>query len=278
MLALQEYYNKVLEETDRQHVIEIPISGAGQLASFETASLTGMHDIIGIGLINPNPTTAGHGTLRLRIGDEEILPNGFHANMISKFSHRFVTTDTEFGFKEYLFPTKVQAKGRPVKIEYTEPTDGGSGSLFLYLLGKSNNSNFSIPKYRIQVIDIDVPKGDISKDVEIEIKEKTLQSHEKVVGAMFLGLSNRIKKVKLSIDDSTVFPEGFQGQLITKEIISNSIINTASGIFTKHIIPFSYMIHPVDQKARNSKIEGKIWATPKADSSYKIYLYILTIA
>lgn len=278
MLTLQEYYNKVLEETDRQQIIRIPISGAGQLVSFETASLTGMHDIIGIGLINPNPVTAGHGTLRLRIGDEEILPTAFHADLISKFSHRYVTTDLEFGFKEYLFPVKVSAKGKPVKISYVEPSDGGSGSLYLYLLGKNENSNFDIPKYRFQVIDIEVPQDDSTKDIEVEIKEKTLQSHDKVVGAMFLGQSNRIKKVKLSIDDSTVFPEGFQGQLITKEMVSNSIIKTATGIFAKHIIPFNRMIHPVNQKARNSKIEGKVWATPQADISYKIYLYLLTIA
>ena len=276
MLKLHEFYNKVLEETERQQIIEIAIPGAGKMVSFETDTLTSMHDIIGIALINPNPKTAGHGTLRLRIGDEEILPNEFHADLIAKLNHQFVDAKLEFGFKEYIFPVNIRAHGRPVKISYTEPSDGGSGKLYLYLLGKNNSSNFCVPKYRFQVLEINVPKEDNSRDIGIPIKGKTLQSHNKVVGGMFLGPTNRIKQVKLSIDDSSVFPEGMIGQLVSKELVNSQSIG--NGIFTKHLIPFSYLVHPCDLTAKNSKIEGNVLVTPNPNNDYKIFLYLLTTA
>jgi hypothetical protein len=271
------FFNNVfLEEVDIQQIIEIPVSGPGQLTSFETASLTDMHEITGIALINPNPTDAGHGTLRLRIGDSEVLPDGFHTGLITKYSHRYVSTKIEFGFKEYIFPLKTIAKGKPVKIAYTEPGDGGNGKLYLYLLGKKSSCSHNVPEYRFQVIDIDVPQGNNSNDIEISIDEKTLLSHKQVKGVMLYGITNRLKNLELCIDDSSIFPEDFQAQLATKELATNTIISDASGIFLKHIIPMCYIIHPVSLKAQNSKIEGKLWATPHPDNSYKVYLYLLT--
>lgn len=273
MLTLHQYYQKVLEETEKQQIIEIAIPGAGQLVSFDTDTLTSMHEIIGIALINPNPKTAGHGTSRLRIGDSELLPNEFHADLIAKYNHAQVDAKVEFGFKEYIFPIKTEAKGKPVRITYTEPVDGGSGKLYLYLLGKNNSSNLCIPNYHFQVVTVTVPKGNIDKDIEISIVEKTLQSHDKVVGAMFLGPCNRIKQVKLCIDDTSVFPEGMIGQLVTKEIVNAETLST--GIFTRHLFPFTYLLHPCSLKAKNSKIEGKILVTPNPDKDYHFFLYLL---
>lgn len=273
METLNQYSRKVPEITDRYQVIEIPVPGAGQTVSFDVETFTEVHEIIGIALVNPNPLTMGHGTLRLRIGDEEILPDKFHADLVSKFNQRSVTTKLEFGFRDYIFPVKVRAQGRPARIQYTEPSDGGKGSLFLYLLGKTNNGNLDIPAFRFQVIGITVPKGSNSKDIEIPIEEKTQQSHKKIVGAMFLAPSNRLKQVKLCIDESTIFPEGMQGQLVTKEMVTKSSVT--GGIFTKHIVPFQHLMYPVSQEAKNSKIEGRIWATPHPDMDYKIYLYLM---
>lgn len=274
MLTLHQYYQQVLQEIEKQQIIEINIPGAGQSVSFDTDTLTSMHEIIGIALINPNPKTAGHGTLRLRVGDSEILPSNFHTDLISKFNHGEVDAKVEFGFKEYIFPVKTEAKGKPVRINYTEPADGGSGKLFLYILGKNNSSSLCIPNYRFHVLDFTIPKGNPDKDIEFPVNEKTLQSHNKMVGAFFLGNSNRIKKVKLCIDETSVFPEGMIGQLVTKEIVDfNSISN---GIFSKHLIPFTYLLHPCYLKAKNSKIEGKIIVTPIQDKDYKVYLYLLT--
>lgn len=272
-MILNQYNQKTLQETDRQQIIEIPVPGAGQLVSFDTETLTGMQDIIGIALINPDPLSAGHGTMRLRVGDEEIFPNGFHTGLISKFSQRFVSTRLEFGFKEYIFPVQVKAQGRPVRIDYTEPADGGKGALFLYLLGKGNSSYLNIPAFRFQVIGIHVPKGSNAKDIEIPVNEKTLQSHKKIVGAMFLGHTNRLKQVKLCVDESAIFPEGMHGQLVTKEMVTKSSIT--EGMLTKHIIPFQYLMHPVNLEAKNSKIEGHIRATPHPDTDYKVYLYLM---
>jgi hypothetical protein len=274
MLKLHQYYEKVLQETDLQQIIEINIPGAGQLVSFDTDSLTSMLDVIGIALINPNPKTAGHGTLRLRIGDKEILPNEFHADLISKFSHKEVDAKVEFGFKEYIFPVETEAKGKPVRIEYTEPADGGSDKLYLYLLGSKDSNNICIPKYRFQILDFTVPQGNSDKDIELDIDSKTLQSHIKVVGAVFLGPSNRIKQVKLCVDETSVFPEGMIGQLVTKEIISGQTIG--NGLHTKHIIPFTYMLQACDLKANSSKIEGKLVVTPNPNEDYKVFLYLLT--
>jgi hypothetical protein len=270
------FNNVLLGEVDIQQIIEIPISGPGQLTSFETASLTDMHEITGIALINPNPAAAGHGTLRLRIGDNEILPNGFHAGLIAKYSHRYVSTKVEFGFKEYILPVKTKAEGKPVKITYTEAGDGGNGRLYLYLLGKKSSCSHNVPEYRFQVIDIDIPQGNNSNDIELVIDEKTLLGHKQVKGVMLYGITNRLKKLELCIDDSSIFPEDFKAQLVAKEMVTNTIITDASGIFLKHIIPMCYIIHPVSLKAQNSKIEGKLWSTPHPDISYKVYLYLLT--
>lgn len=274
MLTLHTYYQQVLEETEKQQIIEINIPGAGQRVTFDTDSLNSMHETIGIALINPNPKTAGHGTIRLRIGDSEILPNGFHADLIAKFNHGQVDSKVEFGFREYILPVKTGAKGKPVRIDYNEPVDGGTGKLYLYLLGKNCNSNFCIPKYRFQVLDIPVAKGNNNKDVEISIDEKTVESHDKVVGAFLLGNSNRVKQVRLCVDETSVFPEGMLGQLVTKEIVDAATI--ANGIFTKHLVPFSYLLHPCNLKAGNSKIEGKLLVTPHPDKDYKIFIYLLT--
>ncbi len=274
MLTLHQYYQQVLKEIEKQQIIEITIPGAGQMVSFDTDTLTSMHDVIGIALINPNPKTAGHGTLRLRIGDKEILPSGFHADLITKYNHGDVDAKVEFGFKEYIFPVKTEAKGKPVRINYTEPSNGSNGKLFLYLLGKNTSSNFCIPNYRFQVIGFTIPKGSSDSDVEIPINEKTLQSHNKVAGAFFLGNTNRLKQVKLCIDETSVFPEGMIGQLVTKEIIDADTIS--NGIFSKHLIPFTYLLHPCDLRAKNSKIEGEIIVTPIQDKDYKVYLYLLT--
>jgi hypothetical protein len=273
MTVFNQYNQKVLEETDRQQIIEIPVPGVGQTVSFDVETLTEVQDIIGVALVNPAPLTCGHGTLRLRIGDEEIFPNGFHADLISKYIHRQVTTKLEFGFKEYIFPLQVKAQGKPARIQYTEPADGGKGSLFLYLLGKNNSGCIGIPALKFQVIDIDVPKGSNAKDIEIPINEKTLQSHKKVTSAMFLAPSNRLKQVKLCVDESTIFPEGMHGQLVTKEMVTKS--SATEGIFTKHIIPFQYLLYTVNMEAKNSKIEGRVWATPNPDNDYKIYLYLM---
>lgn len=274
MQTLHQYYEKVLQETDMQQIIEINIPGSGQMVSFDTDSLTSMDNVIGIALINPNPKTAGHGTLRLRIGDKEILTNEFHADLISKFSHKEVDASVEFGFKEYIFPVETEAKGKPVRIEYTEPADGGSGKLFLYLLGSNCQNNICIPKYRFQVLDFTIPRGNSDKDIELDIEAKTLLSHKKVVGAVFLGPSNRIKQVRLCVDETSVFPEGMIGQLVTKEIVNAQTIG--NGIYTKHIIPFTYMLQACDLTARNSKIEGKLLATPNPNEDYKVFLYLLT--
>ena len=274
MLTLHQYYQQVLEEIEKQQIIEIVIPGAGKMVSFDADTLTSMHEIIGIALINPNPKTAGHGTLRLRIGDMEILPTDFNADLISKFNHGEVDAKVEFGFKEYIFPVKTEAKGKPARITYTEPIDGGAGKIYLYLLGKNNNSTLGIPKYRFQVLDFTIPKSSNNKDIEITINEKTLQSHTKVAGAFLLGNSNRVKQVTLCIDETSVFPEGMLGQLVTKEIVDAGSIS--NGIFTKHLIPFTYLLHPCDLKAKNSKIESKLIVTPHPDKDYKVFLYLLT--
>lgn len=275
MLTLHQYYQKVLEEVELQQIIEIAIPGAGQVVSFDADTLTSMQNVIGIALINPTPKTSGHGTLRLRIGDSEILPNDFHADLIAKFNHSEVDTKHEFGFKEYIFPVEAQAKGKPLRITYTEPVDGSSGKLYLYLLGKKSSTSLGLQKYRFQVLDITVPKGSYDKDIEINIDEKTLQSHSKVIGAFFLGQSNRIKQVKLCIDETSVFPEGMIGQLVTKEIVN--VQSIGNGIFAKHLIPFIYQYQACNIKAQNSKIEGKILVTPNPDNDYKVFLYLLTV-
>ena len=266
---------QIIDKSDILQIIEINIGGAGQLVSFETQSLTGMKDIIGIALINPNPLTAGHGTLRLRVGDTEILPNGFHADIISKFNPKEISTKVDFAFKDYIFPAKVEAKGKPVKIDYTEPQDGSNGKLHLYLLGVKGCCNLQIPKHRFQIIQIDVPQGGNTNDIEIPIDEKTILSHNKVKGVFLVGVSNRIKKLRLCIDGNSVLPDGFQAQLVTKELVSNSSINGSSGIFTKHIIPVSNLIYLTDQKAKNSEIEGSLWAVPSPSVAYKMYLYLI---
>jgi hypothetical protein len=274
MVTLHQYYQKVLQETDLQQIIEINIPGAGQMVSFDTDSLTSMREVIGIALINPNPKTAGHGTLRLRIGDKEILPTGFHADLIAKFNHKEVDAKVEFAFKEYVFPSETEAKGKPVRIQYTEPASGGSGKLYLYLLGSTCSNSICIPKYRFQILEIVVPKGNNNKDIEPDINAKTIKSHDKVVGAFFLGPSNRIKQVRLCIDETSVFPDGMIGQLVTKEIVGSG--TTGNGIFTKHLIPFTYLMQACNVKAGNSKIEGKLTATPHPDKDYSVYLYLLT--
>ena len=274
MLSIHQYYQKVLEETEKQQIIEIAIPGAGKLVSFETDTLIDIKEIIGIAIINPNPKQAGHGTLRLRIGDTEILPEKFHADLIAKFNHKQVNTQLEFGFRDYIFPVRVKAEGSPVKISYTEPVDGGSGKLYLYLLGKKNPFNLDIPDYRFQVIEQFVPQGSNDKDVEIAIKAKTIQSHQRVVGAMLLGYANRIKSVALAIDETTILPEGMSGQLVTKQIVNSQSIS--NGIFIKHIIPFTLLIHPCYLNAQNSKIEGKMSVIPDPDNDYSVFLYLLT--
>lgn len=274
MLTLHTYYQKVLEEIEKQQIIEIVIPGAGQMVSFDTDTLTSVHEIIGMALINPNPKTAGHGTLRLRIGDSEIFPADFHADLIAKYNHGEVDAKVEFGFREYIFPVKSEAKGKAVRINYTEPADGSSGKLYLYLLGKNNSSSLCIPKYRIQVLAFTIPKNSNDKDIELTINEKTLQSHNKVMGAFFLGNSNRVKQVRLCIDETSVFPEGMLSQLVTKEIVNADSIS--NGIFSKHLIPFSYLLHPCSLNAKNSKIEGKLLVTPHPDKDYEVFLYLLT--
>lgn len=274
MLTLHQYYEKVLQETDMQQVVEINIPGAGQMVSSDTGSSISMNSVIGIALINPNPKTAGHGTLRLRIGDKEILPNGFHADLISKFGHNGVDSKAEFAFREYLFPVETGAKGKPVRIEYTEPSDGGSGNLYLYLLGSKGPNTINIPKYRFQVLGFTVPKGNSDKDIELDIGARTLLGHKRVAGAFFLGPSNRIKETRLCIDETTVFPSGMPGQLVTKEIVNAR--TTGNGIFTKHILPFPHVLQACDLAARNSKIEGKLLVTPNPDGDYKVFLYLLT--
>ncbi len=274
MIALNQYYQKVLEETEKQQIIEIAIPGAGQTVSFDIQSLTAMHEIIGVVLYNPNPRTAGHGTLRLRIGGTEILPEGFHADLLARFNQGEVNAKVGFAFKEYIFPYKTRAKGEPVRITYSEPPDGGVGKLYLYLLGKYDNSNLPITNYRFQVLGFTVPKGSNEKDVEVPIDEKALQSCSKVVGAFFVGNTNRIKQVKLCIDGTSVFPEGMAGQLVTKEMVEAGSIS--NGIFTKHLIPFSYLLHPCDVKAGNSKVEGGFLATPHPDKDYNVFLYLIS--
>ena len=274
MLKLHQYYEKILQETDLQQIIEINIPGAGQMVNFDTDSLTSMKEVIGIALINPNPKMSGHGTLRLRIGDKEILPNDFHADLIAKFSHKEVDAKIEFAFKEYIFPVKTEAKGKPVKLEYTEPVNGNSGKLYLYLLGSKSSNSICIPKYKFQGLDFTVLKNNSNKDIELDIDARTLQSHNKVVGVIFLGPSNRIKQVKLCVDETSVFPEGMIGQLVTKEIVNTQTIG--NGIYTKHIIPFTYMLQACDLKARNSKIEGKLLLTPNPNDDYKVFLYLIT--
>ncbi len=266
---------QVIDKSDILQIIEINITGADQLISFETQSRTDMKDIIGIALINPNPLTSGHGTLRLRIGDEEILPNGFHADIISKFNPKEVTTKVNFAFKDYIFPVKIEAKGKPVKIDYTEPQDGNSGKLYLYLLGVKSCCNLQIPKLRFQVVDIEVPQGSNSSDVELVIDDKTILNHDKIKGVFLVGIGNRMKTLKLCIDGNSVLPDKFQAQLVTKELLSNTIINEASGIFTKHIIPACTLIYLADEKAKNSKIEGRLCAVPNPPETYKVYLYLI---
>ena len=276
MITYKQLPELAYNHTDKLQIIEIEIPEAGKETSFDVETPTGMHEIIGVAMINPNPKAAGHGTLRLRIGDEEILPVNFHADMAAKFESRFVDTKLNFGFKHHIFPVKVKAGGRPAKITYTEPSDGGTGKLYLYLLGTKGSNNLTIPKFRFQVFEMTVPKGVYSSDVEIAINEKTLQSHEKVVGAVFLGQANRVKEASLKIDGTTIFPDGMASPLICKELSTSHSI--AGGIFTKHIMPLPFMLHPCSVKAKNSKIEGKVVATPNPDRDYKIYLYLLTIA
>lgn len=264
----------ILNEIDKLQIIEIPIPGAGQPVSFEIQSLTSMYNVLGIAIVNPTPKDSGHGTLRLRIGDDEIFPNEFHVDLITRFNPSHVNTKMDFGFKQHVFPTKVKAKGKPVKVNYVEPADGGSGKLHLYLLGKKSYCNHPNLNYRFQVMDIDVPKGNNTNDIEVEIDQKTRLNDERVKGVMLVGNGNRLKECKLCIDGNSVLPGGFQAQLVTKEQVTNTIV--ANGIYTKHVIPTRYILHPTDQKARNSKVEGKIVVTPNPDKAYNFFLYLLT--
>jgi hypothetical protein len=276
MYNYKQYPQLVYNHSDKFQVIEIEIPKDGSLVSFEKETLTSIKEIIGIAMINPSPKKSGHGNLRLRIGDQEIFPPEFHADMVSKFDSRYVDTKLNFGFKHYIFPVKVRAEGKPVKISYREPSDGGSGKLYLYLLGTTCNHAPEIPKFRFQVIEMTVPKGAYSADTEIKIDSRTLQSHEKVIGAVFVGQVNRIKSVSLAIDGTTIFPDGMVSPLVFKELSTSHSI--AGGIFTKHILPLPFMLHACDVKAKNSKVEGGIIAVPNPDEDYKIFLYLLTIA
>ena len=106
------------------------------------------------------------------------------------------------------------------------------------ILPQNCNSNFCIPKYRFQVLDFTVTRGSNVKDMEIAINEKNIESHDKVVGAFLLDNSNRIKQVRLCTDETSVFPEGMLGQLVTKEIVDAGSI--ANGIFTKHLVWYRF--------------------------------------
>ena len=275
MLTYKEYVSAAFDQTNKLQIIEIEIPKGGSEVTFDVDSLTSMEQVLGIALINPNPDKAGHGTLKLRIGDEEILPDGFSADLISKFSSRFVNTRLKFAFKHYIFPTQVRAKGKPVKVAYTEPTDGNTGKLYLYLLGTKCCHKVETPKFRFQIVEATIPKGEYSTDTEVVINEKTVKSHERVVGAVFLGATNRIKKVSLSIDGTSIFPDGMVSPLVFKEAVNSSSIS--GGIFTKHILPLPFMLHPCNVKAQDSKIEGNITAIPHPAIDYKAYLYLLTV-
>jgi hypothetical protein len=276
MYSYKTYPELVYNNSDKIQIIEIEIPKDGSLVSLEKESLINMKEIIGVAMINPAPKASGHGRLRLRIGDEEIFPPEFHADIISKFNSRYVGTRLNFGFKHYIFPLKVKAEGKPVKISYQGPPDGGSGKLYLYLFGTTCGHTPEIPKFRFQVIEMAVPKGNYSTDTEIKIDGRTLQSHEKIIGAVFVGQTNRIKSASLSIDGTTIFPEGMVSPLIFKELPTSHSI--AGGIFTKHILPLQFMLHTCDIKARNSKVEGSIVAVPDPDGDYKIFLYLLALA
>lgn len=276
MLNYKEYITAAFNNSDKLQIIEIEIPKSGSNVSFDVDSLTSMEQIIGIAIINPNPKKSGHGILKLHVGDEEILPGGFHADLISKYTSRYIDTKLKFAFKHYIFPTQIRAKGKPIKISYTEPSDGDTGKLYLYLLGTKCCHQIETPKFKFQIIETTIPKGDYSADTEILINEKTVKSHEKVIGAVFLGATNRIKEVRLSIDDTTIFPDGMISPLVFKEAVNSNSVS--GGIFAKHILPLSFILHDCDVKAQNSKIEGSITAVPHPTMDYKVYLYLLTVA
>lgn len=273
MKRLYQHKHKIPTDTERIQIIDINIPKAGKQVIFDTETISSVDEIIGIAIINPNPKQAGHGTLKLRIGDDEILPAGFHVDLISKFKQEQVDTKIEFGFREYLLPVKTKAQGKPVRIHYSEPSDGGAGKLHLYLFGCKEGITTN-DKISFQVLKLTAPKGDNSVNMELAFNEKTLRSHKRVKGVMFMGPTNRIKEVNLSIDGDTIFPKGTLSQLVTKEIIQPTAIT--NGILTRHLIPPAYLMFPCDVQAENSKIEGALTIVPHPSEDYNIYLYLLT--
>ncbi len=111
--------------------VEIAITGAGVVVSFEQA-LPLLYDMVeGLVIINPGGNH-GQGTLELGVAGEEIFPENFHARtfMLIQISHHddaMVNRD----FEKYMYEFRERAKGSTVAVKYTESANGESGVLYL---------------------------------------------------------------------------------------------------------------------------------------------------
>ena len=122
------------EQTAKQkfQIIEINIEGAGSHITATKTTETDHDEIIGV-VIFKNGGTHGHGTLGLKIAEEEIFPENFHADIITLNSE-----DKNITLKDVLWPVSKVGKGSQIKIDYKEPKDGSGGKIWLYLLAKQS--------------------------------------------------------------------------------------------------------------------------------------------
>jgi hypothetical protein len=111
-------------------LIPLDIKSAGSVVPLSKSTEVDHDEIIGVALYK-NGGEHGHGTLKLKIDGEEIFPEKFHADIILLNGQ-----DKNIVLKDVLWPVSVKGKGSTIQIEYKEPEDGGSGTMWLYLVAK----------------------------------------------------------------------------------------------------------------------------------------------
>lgn len=111
--------------------IEIIIEGPGKEVNIQQALPLLYQKVEGVMVMHPGGDY-GHGTLALGVAGEEIFPKGFHARafmMILSSHHADVNINREMD--DYLYTFEEKAQGSTVVAKYTEPTNGGSGILYM---------------------------------------------------------------------------------------------------------------------------------------------------
>lgn len=111
-------------------IIEIDIPGPSREVLLSKVTEADHDEITGVVLFKDGGSH-GHGTFGLKIDNDEIFPDKFHADIITLNSE-----NKNIVLSNVIWPVKKNGKGSQIQIEYREPANGAAGKLWLYLIAK----------------------------------------------------------------------------------------------------------------------------------------------